>query len=191
VSFGSRRFGRARRLSRSRRLGAFRHIAIGIVVPVGLRVMLGVGAVGLRATVGIDAMLRASGTMIVVPWLGATGMYIPMVRSRRYARPFPMFRPRDRTRMRWRSGGPPVMNLPMFPLRPLPVPGSAVVVTTPIHIERERHDRYTQARRVRIQGHITALVSISDVGCIHPTAGIRGHHVTPAPIIETAHDLDG
>lgn len=71
---------------------------------------------------------------------------------------------RRRTGMRWRARGPTVVNSPVRPLLPLRVPGATMVVATPVNIEREWHDRYPEARGIRVQGHVAALVCVGDVG---------------------------
>src|SRR3569833_807571 len=130
--------------------------------------------------------------VVILPMrrLRTTQMKVPMIKANYFARPVPVLRPR-RTDARRRALWSPVANVTVHPLLALPIPGAAVIVASPIGIDRERHDRYAKTRGIRVQRHITTFIGIGDVGRIHPTTGILGNHVAPTPIVETAHDLDG
>jgi hypothetical protein len=81
-------------------------------------------------------------------------------------------------------------QLAVFPLLPLPIPGTPVVIPVPIVSDRELNDRDTEARGVRVERHVTALVVISDIRRVEPSAIVSKHHIAPAPIVEAAHHLD-
>jgi hypothetical protein len=83
------------------------------------------------------------------------------------------------------------MDRAVSPLLTLPIPWTVVVVASPIHIERETHDGYAKSRRIRIQRNVAALIRVGDVGRVEPPPIISKGDITPTPIIETAHHLDG
>jgi hypothetical protein len=56
-------------------------------------------------------------------------------------------------------------QLAVFPLLPLPIPGTPVVIPVPI-------------------------VSDRDIRRVEPSAIVSKHHIAPAPIVEAAHHLD-
>jgi hypothetical protein len=81
-------------------------------------------------------------------------------------------------------------QLAVFPVAPLRIPGTPVVIPTPVISNRELHDRHAEARRVRVEGNVTALVVINDIRRIKPAATVSKRHIAPAPIVETAHHPD-
>jgi hypothetical protein len=81
-------------------------------------------------------------------------------------------------------------QLAVFPLLPLPIPGTPVVIPVPIVSDRELLDSDAEARGVRVERHVTALVVISDIRRVEPSAIVSKHHIAPAPIVEAAHHLD-
>jgi hypothetical protein len=82
-------------------------------------------------------------------------------------------------------------DLPMCPLLTLSEPRTIVVVASPIHVEGETHDRYAEPGRIRIQRNVAALIRISDIGRVEPSPVISEGDITPTPIVETTHHLDG
>jgi hypothetical protein len=83
------------------------------------------------------------------------------------------------------------MDLAMCPLLTLPIPWTVVVVASPVNVEGETHDRYAKSRRIRIQRNVAALICVGDIGRVEPPPIISKGDITPTPIIETAHHLDG
>jgi hypothetical protein len=83
-----------------------------------------------------------------------------------------------------------IWQLAVFPLLPLRIPGTPVVILVPIVSDRELHDRDAEARGVHVERHVTAVIVVSDIRCVEPSAIISKRHITPAPIIEAAHHLD-
>src|SRR5882757_8837645 len=78
----------------------------------------------------------------------------------------------------------------VFPLIPLRIPGTPVVIPVPVVSDRELHDRDTEARRVCIERNVTAVIVVSDIRRIEPSAIVCKRHIAPAPIVEAAHHLD-
>jgi hypothetical protein len=78
----------------------------------------------------------------------------------------------------------------VYPLIPPPIPGTLVIVPVPVISNRELHDRDAEARRVRVEGNVTALVVIDDIRRIKPAAIVSKRHVAPAPVVKAAHHLD-
>jgi hypothetical protein len=83
-----------------------------------------------------------------------------------------------------------IWQLAVFPLLPPPIPGTPVVIPIPVVCDRESLDRDAEARGVRVERDVTALVVIGDIGRVDPSAIVSECHITPAPIVEAAHHLD-
>src|ERR1700722_3830502 len=64
-------------------------------------------------------------------------------------------------------------------------------MASPVPGEGGTHDGYAESRRIRIQRNVAALICVSDVGRVEPPPIISKGDITPTPIIETAHHLDG
>ena len=84
-----------------------------------------------------------------------------------------------------------MMNRAVLPLASLLVPGTVVVIAAPIRVERESQDRNAEPGRVRVQGDVATLVLVRDIRRVKPAAVAVETDVTPTPIIETPHYLDG
>ena len=76
------------------------------------------------------------------------------------------------------------------PLVPLCIPRTPVIVPLPVVSNRELHDRDAEARRIRVERNVTALIVISDIRRVEPSAIVFKRHIAPAPIVETAHHLN-
>src|SRR6185437_3661373 len=97
---------------------------------------------------------------------------------------------RQRGARRW-SGRTTMVELPVFPLLPPRIPGPAVIVVTPVDVDRERHDGDAESRRIRIKWNVTVLVGVTDIRRVHPSADVLDPHIAPTPIVEATHHLDG
>jgi hypothetical protein len=78
----------------------------------------------------------------------------------------------------------------VFPLIPLCIPGTPVIITVPVISNRELHDGDAEARRVRVEGNVAAVVVIRHIRRVKPSAIVSKRHIAPAPIVKTAHHLD-
>jgi hypothetical protein len=57
-----------------------------------------------------------------------------------------------------------MLEAPVCPLLAAGIPRTIVIVPVPIHIDGERHHRYPKARRIAVERHVAAFVSIGDIG---------------------------
>jgi len=78
----------------------------------------------------------------------------------------------------------------VHPLIPPRIPRTPVIVPVPVVSNRELHDRDPEARRVRVERNVTALVVINDIRRIEPSATVFKRYIAPAPVVEAAHHLD-
>ena len=92
---------------------------------------------------------------------------------------------------RSRPGRSSVFHRPMLPLRALSKPGSPLVVMPPIGVHRKRHNRNSKRGCVGIERHIAALIRKRDIRGVQPAPRTLKSNITPAPVIETTHYLDG
>jgi hypothetical protein len=81
-------------------------------------------------------------------------------------------------------------QLAVFPLLPLPIPGTPVVIPVPVVSDRELHDGDAEGRGVCVERNVAALIVINDIRRIEPSATVFKRHVAPAPIVEAAHHVD-